>query len=206
MQKLNFLKYPFHTIIHPLEGFEDIKKPHNKAFASSLIIMLLFFIANNIKTLFTGFQINPNDTENFNILISFASSVGAVVLFVICNWLITSLFDGKGRLADVFNTVSFSLLPYIFGLLAYALLSNFVTIEEAAFVEWLMYASMLWSGFLLISGLCEIHEYSIFKTIISILLSMVGIVIILFLAVLVFSLVMQIEYLFSAIIGEIRIR
>ncbi len=204
--QLNILKYPLHTIIHPLDGFEDIKKPKYKPLFSSVLILVLFFLANNIKTLLTGFQLNSSDPENFNVLVSFVSSVGVVLLFVLCNWLCTSMFNGKGRLKDVFNATAFSILPYVFGMLAYTLLSNFIIIEEAAFADWILFASVIWSGFLLIAGLCEIHEYSIFKTVISIIVSVCGIAILLFLAVLVFSLIMQIEYLFSSIIGEIMIR
>lgn len=200
------LRYPLRTIVHPLDGFDDIKKKENKATVSSLIILVLFFLASNAHTLLSGFTINDNDPADFNVLISFATSIGLFVLFTVCNWLATSLFDGKGRLIDVINTTAFSLLPYVFGLVICTILSNVIIIEEAAFVNWILYASMLWSGFLLIAGLCAIHEYSIKKTLFSILLSVFGILIILFLAVLVFSLVMQIEYLFSSIIEEILIR
>ena len=69
--------------------------------------------------------------------------------------------------------------------------SNFIIAEEAMIVYVITGVGTVWSLFMLLAGLCVIHEYGFGKTLIAILLTFVAAAIIMFLGILFFTLIEQ---------------
>jgi hypothetical protein len=86
------------------------------------------------------------------------------------------------------------------------LLSQVLIIEEGIFLTILKTVGILYSGFMLVSALRVIHDYGIAKTIISVFLTVFGIVFVLFLLVLFFGLIQQVILFFQTIYVELMLR
>ena len=63
----------------------------------------------------------------------FAKILLPLAIFCICNWGVTTLFDGKGHLGDIYMGTAYALTPYTLIQIPIIILSNVVTIEESAF-------------------------------------------------------------------------
>ena len=72
------------------------------------------------------------------------------------------------------------------------LLSNIVTADEAALLTLAMGVAFFWVGFLLFFGMMVIHDYTLFKNVLTTLATIVGMAFIMFLGV-----------LFSSLLGKI---
>ena len=117
-----------------------------------------------------------------------------IVLFfvvAIANWCFCTLLDGKGTFKDICTVFAYALIPYIIMTFAVTLFTSFLSLEEGAFLEYALTISLLWSLLVAFAGLQSVHEYSAKKVVGSIILTLLGVLIILFIAFLFIMLIQQ---------------
>jgi hypothetical protein len=201
-EKLQYLKY---TLFHPFDGFYEIKYRKKGSMLLAVIILALYGIMKCIAYQYTGFVMNTNAIFAMNSVSIFTSSISIFLLFTVSNWTITTLFSGKGNMKDIFTVVCYSLIPMIIfdGVVAFA--SNFVIKEEVIILQSIQLIGVVWFVFLLLSGLCVIHEYSMAGNLKTLLATAVAAAIIVFLGILFFTLIERM-YSFVASISQEIIR
>jgi hypothetical protein len=86
------------------------------------------------------------------------------------------------------------------------ILSQFITFEEGAIYWVLAGFSALWTGLLILSAMMMIHDYSLVKTMLSSLLTVVGMGVMVFIFVIFFSLVSDAVAYFISLYKEILFR
>lgn len=194
------------AMIHPARTFSDMWERRDYGYKSSFVILAVLFVIKVLERQLTGFAFNYNDPDELNVLIIFAAVAGGFLLWVVMNWMLSTLFEGKAHVRDIWLFSSWSLQPYILCSALGTLLSNVLVPDEGIFLTWLSALGILWSIAMLFVALVIIHDYTFFKVLWSSLATVAGIVIVLFLAVLCFSLCQQIFGFISDIISEIGYR
>jgi hypothetical protein len=194
-EKLYSLKY---AMFHPFDGFYETKYRKKGSLLIATIILILYGILQCVKFQYTGFVMYQNPVHEMNSIQIFISSLSILLLFTVSNWTVTTLFNGKGNLKDIFIVLCYSLVPVIFVTSITVFVSNFVIVEEVMILRALMGIGMVWFIFLLISGLCVIHEYSFGVNLITLLATFIAAAIIVFLGVLFFTLL---EKMFSFVLS-----
>ena len=86
------------------------------------------------------------------------------------------------------------------------LLSNIVTVEEIGLLTLALGVSLFWCGFLLFFGMQVIHDYTLFKNVLTTLASIVGMAFIMFIGVLFSSLLGKIVTFVTNIVIELSYR
>jgi hypothetical protein len=86
------------------------------------------------------------------------------------------------------------------------LLSNVITLREASFYYLLESVAMIWFVWLLFIGTMTVHQYTVTKTIMTMLLTVVVMGVIIFLGLLFFSLIQQIVSFVYTIYQELSLR
>lgn len=86
------------------------------------------------------------------------------------------------------------------------LLSRVMTLDEGILLSYSVILSLIWSFFLLFSGLQEIHEYTEGKTVGSLLLTVVGVLIILFILLLLATVFQQLSVFVRTVFLELTAR
>ena len=129
-----------------------------------------------------------------------------VLLWVIANWCLTTLFDGEGSMKDIIIACCYALAPLPLLLIISTLASNFVALGEAQIVSLLVVVGFIWAGFLIFFGMMVTHDYSMFKTIATTLGTILAMAIIMFVAVLFTSLLGKILSFVTSIITELSYR
>lgn len=187
-EKVYYLKY---SAFHPFDAFYEIGFRGKGSVVMSLVLIVLFALMQCISTQYTGFVMNEAELASVNSVSIFCTWVLGIFLFAISNWSVTTLFNGKGNLLHILNVIAYSLTPIMLTQLIKVVVSNYVILEEAMILYVLVGIGIAWFVFMLISGLCVIHEYGLGKNLLSILFSFVAAAIIIFLGVLFFTLVEQ---------------
>lgn len=187
-EKLFYLK---NAVFHPFDAFYEIRFRGKGSTLLAAVILGLFGILQCVSYQYTGFVINTNDLTSMNSLSIFSTWVLGFVLFIISNWSVTTLLNGKGNMADILKVVGYALTPLTCTLIFQVFASNFIILEEAMIVYVVTGIGLVWSVFMLLAGLCVIHEYGFGKTLISIILTFVAAAIIMFLGILFFTLIEQ---------------
>jgi len=127
-------------------------------------------------------------------------------LWTVANWSLTTLMDGKGRMFEIYMAVCYALTPYVIINVIMIILSQFITFEEGAIYWVLAGFSALWTGLLILAAMMMVHDYSVLKTVLSSLLTVVGMGVMVFVFVIFFSLVSDAVAYFMSLYKEILFR
>ena len=206
MYEFSTLGWVRHVIFHPTEGFEDLRWKKQGSLKLSFVIVVMLFIAMVANNRMVGFAFNTNTVKVFNVVPLVVQSVVYFAAWVIGNWCICTLLDGEGTLKKICIFSAYALVPYILCSYIAVILSNFIIKDEAIWFTAFTYLGLGWSVVLMISAMKAVHQYSIPKTIVSIILTLVAMLLILFLAILLLSLFQQLYVFVYTIYTEISYR
>lgn len=200
------LTYSTHIIFHPFDGFSDIKREGRGGVLSASIIFAGAIASLLINTLSSGYLFNKDISDIMGIISAVSNLLVPFILFMVSNWCLTSLMDGKGSMKEIYITMCYSLTPIVLLLNISTLLSHGLILDESAFITCISGAAYLWTILLIFFGTMTIHDYGLGKNIIVTVLSIVGIAIMLFLILLFVSVIGKITTFISNIYTEISFR
>ncbi|MEN2984908.1 MAG: YIP1 family protein [Dictyoglomaceae bacterium] len=176
----------FYTMFHPFDGFYELKKSKN-SFKSSFIILIFLIVSFLIKRIFTSFHFNPERIEELNIILEVSKIVFPLLGWVIINWAITTIMDGKATMKNIWTFTLYSLFPIALFNIPQTLLSHIFTLEEIGFYGIIGTLASLWSLFLLFSGIIVTQDYTLGKALGTSLLTVVGILFVMFIGIVFFG-------------------
>lgn len=197
--------YPFYILLHPVDGYQELK--YNKKYSLKLanLILAAWVLLEVLNWGYIDFDFQTHFSEvQFGYVL--ATTVLPFIMVIVSNWCFTTLMDGKGRFFEIWVCTAYALLPYILCGFIRFICSFFLVYDEAVFLTYLMTIAMLWSFFLFMVGLSVLHDYSMVKTLGSLALTVLGVLIMIFFMVLLSGLAVQIYGFFMTIYSEISYR
>jgi len=200
------LRYSLYVSTHPLDGFWDLTHEKRGSIAAANIIAAVAVIVEVLRLTLTNFQFVTINMEYFNSIIVALRILLPIGLWTVANWSLTTLMDGKGRMFEIYMGVCYALTPYVIINIIMIVLSQFITFEEGAIYWVLAGFSVLWTGLLILAAMMMIHDYSLVKTVLSSLLTVVGMGVMVFVFVIFFSLVSDAVAYFMSLYKEILFR
>ena len=154
----------------------------------------------------SGFIVNKNNPKDFDLLLTISLVIFPVIVGVAANWCMTTLFDGKGNMKEIFMVICYSFFPYVWLALIGTIVSNFIIQDEAVYVTVLNTLGIVFVCYMMFMGLMVIHEFGLFQNLIMIIFTVVAIAIILFIMMLFLTLIQQVTGWISAIYNELKMR
>ena len=203
---IHAIKYAFHVITHPFDGFWDLTREGHGTLAAANTFLALFLITRVLKLMCTSFQFVSVAVQHINIWKEMASLLLPFLILCLANWAMTTLFEGKGRFKDIYIAMCYALVPYVLLQLPMILVSNMLTYEEGSLYSVVLSISVIWCAFLAFIGLMQIHDYSPGKTFIFILVTILGAAVIIFLILVFFSLLSDALGFFVSLYKEMAFR
>lgn len=200
------LYYVFHIMFHPVDGFWDLKHEKRGSVKAALVFIAITIVALFYRAVGTGYIMNPQGTGEANIFMQVLVVLVPVLLFVVANWCLTTLFDGEGSLKDIFVATGYSLLPIALTTIPVTIASNFVVSDEVDILSLIIVLGFIWTGMLLFFGTMVTHDYTMGKNFVTVLGTVVGMAFIMFLAIMFTSLVMDLVGFITNIVSEINYR
>lgn len=197
---------PFYTIFRPFNGFWEMKYEQKGRMKIAMLILLMLMLTMIMKRQYAGFIVNFNKLSELNSIDELSYIVLPFLLFCIANWSLTTLMDGEGKFRDIVMAVGYALLPLVIVYLPQIAFSNMMTQEEAPFYYLMETIAVIWFLWLLFVGMMTVHQYSIGKTLITLFLTVVVMLFIVFLGILCFSMLQQMITFVQSIFTEIRAR
>jgi hypothetical protein len=200
------LLYALHVVVHPFDGFWDLKNEKRGTASAATIIVILVLMTRLLSLQFTSFQFMEVNWEKINIWMEMAQILLPLIIWVVANWCLTTLFDGKGSMTEVYIATAYALAPYVLIQIPLFIFSNMVTNEEGALYVFFNSLSILWCAALLLVGLSQTHDYTMSKTVLSVVASVVGMIVIVVLCLLIFSMASEAVAYFTSFFQELIIR
>ncbi|NLG81293.1 MAG: DUF1282 family protein [Bacilli bacterium] len=205
IKQVNNVLYMFRVMRHPLDSFYELKKGKKGSFLGAITIYIGFFFVFLWYTIGKDFiyqYVAIEDLDFNSIVLGFFA---LTLLFVYCNYLVTSIKDGEGTLKQIFILFAYSLAPLFIACISVVLLSYILTYNEAFFLDLIMLIGGCWSGLNIILGVQEIHNYTTRDTIKSIILTIFFmLIIVILIAIIVIMWEQLINFLKEIVMEAIR--
>jgi len=204
-QKTSILPITY-ILFHPFKAADDIRTENKGSLLFSVGIVVALVVSRILKIGLTGFLFNNIRLEYIKVSQEVVIVVGLYIVWIIANWAVSTLMEGEGRVRDIAIVTANALIPLVLADIVTIILSNVLTIREGAFLTFISSAAVYWTAMLLFVGIMTIHRYSAGRSIVSIVITLIGIIFILFLCSLVYSLFSQMIVFFGNIFTEIMYR
>jgi len=193
----------FKMFRHPIDTYDDIKRYNKSSILAAVIIYTIFVVEMILLSYFEAFIFNNTNLASFNVFREMIILYGVVFLFVISNYLISSLQNGEGFLKDVFIATSYALAPMIVFIPFIIIISHGLTLNEVFIYKAINGISIFWTLLNIVIMIKEIHNYTIPELIGNILLTIFTMIIIVVIIALIFLLANQLYEYISGIIKEV---
>lgn len=200
------IKYLFSSILHPFDSFNEIKYKHKGSLWLSVIMLLLYFVTEVLRVTKGGFMYTYFDAANFNALFVLLRTMGIVLMWTFINWAVSTLFGGIGRIKEIFTVTCYSLMPIIIGNIISIFATNLLVVNEAQFLDVLTTALMLYTFVLIAIGTIIIHDFDFKHFVGTTILTVVGIIIVVFVLFIAWLIVQQLFGFLLTIFNEIIYR
>lgn len=199
------LLYICHLIVHPFDGFWDLKHEYRGSLRAGFIILFATVIAFYYQSIGTGYIFNSKGTTG-TIFTAALSVIVPLMLWVVANWGLTTLFEGEGSFKDVFVASTYAIAPLPVLIIVSTVLSNFLVTSEGSIITIFTSLAFGWAGILLYLGSMVTHGFTMFKNFVMTLATIVGMLFLMFMALLFSSLIGRIISFIASIIVEINYR
>ena len=179
------------TPAHPFDTFERVKYKGEGSLKGSFILIAIFYCTTVLKTTAGGFLFTDYDPTEYNAFLTLIQTFGFVFLWTVINWAVCTLFGGIGKLKEIFVVVSYALMPLIIYNLLFLALSHCFVANEVGFLLIFNIISLLYAGIIITIGSLKIHDFSFGRFVGTSLLSLFGMVVVVFLIFITVTLVQQ---------------
>jgi len=197
--------FAFHLIFHPFDGFWDLKHERRGSVRGAFFYIALAIVAFTYQAVGRSYQFNPRGSY-VTIVVQVTSLVVPLMLWVIANWCLTTLFDGEGSFKDIFIACGYSLTPIPLFIIPATIATHCLASGEAGLVNLLVALTWVWVGMLIFFGMMVTHDYSLAKNILTSLGTIVGMAFIMFIMLLFTGLLSKMVGFVSSIYTEISYR
>lgn len=204
--KAEFITFPLYILTHPIKGFEDFKREKKGKLWVGVLFMCFLVFLNIMEYQYTGFIISTVDINKLNSLREISTVFGLIIIITFANWSITTLFDGKGKVKEIFTMIGYALFPLCWAKLLGLFASNFLTQNEAAMYSLIIALGTFLMGYMCFFGFLCIHEYGLIKSIVTLVFTALAALVICFIGILTFDLFQKMAGFVYTLYQEISLR
>ena len=200
------MKQALYMLRHPIYGAWEMKRKKTGRYRDGLILILLAIAAVTFNRQMRAFVFNNAYNVPLDMLKQTAIIVLPVMLFTLANYSITTLTEGKGSFKDIFMVTCYSLMPLIIFQVVTPILTHVMSLNEMTYLRILDIAGYGWMAVMLLVSIQEIHEYSARKMVATLVLTVIGAAIIIFVVLLFFSLLQELGSFLYSLYREFSLR
>lgn len=193
----------FKTLRHPLDSCYYLKTDKSISILNGLIIALILFIVYIIGLVGTNFIFSNVIIERTILLKEAFKLIIPISLFIVANYLTSSLLEGEGSFKGIVLTTFASFTPVIIIYPIAIIISNALTYSESVIYYILIVAMVLYTGCLLLVMNKELHNYTFKQMILNLIVTALLMVVLLIVCILCYLMVSQVYQFIKDIIREV---
>lgn len=199
-------KYLFYTLNHPMDGFYWIRHRDYGSVPIAILLVIGFSLCFSLNRISANFIVNDIEPTTVDSLEELSGVLLLYALLCVANWSITCLMNGEGRMKDIAIAIGYGCAPLIPAFLIATAMSHFITEDEAAFYSMIIMIGVAYAVILMLMGIMQVHNYTLGKTLQTLFLTFVAILIIIFVGLLLADLIGQVVNFFRSLYIEIIFR
>lgn len=200
------ISYLFYTVSHPVDGYYWIRHIDKGSVPIAILLVIIFAFSFSFNRLLSSFVVNDIDPRTVDSLTELGGVLVLYALLCISNWSVTCLLQGEGRLKDIAIAIGYAMVPFIVSFNLATIVSSFIADGEEAFYYLILVVGIAYGVIMMLMGIMQVHNYSLAKTLVTLLLTLVAAFIIIFIGLLLADLVNKVYSFFYSIYLEIVFR
>lgn len=200
------VKYMFYTLTHPMDGFYEIRHRERGSVPLAVLSVALFSLVYSMNKMLASFIVNDTNPRSVDSLDNLGGVLLLYLLFCVGNWSITCLLNGEGRLKDIATALGYSLVPMTICYAVATVVSQLLAQNEEGFYTIIITLGTAWTVLLAMAGIMIVHNYSLAKTLLTLVLTVIAMLIIVFIVMMLSDLVNQVYGFIYSIYTEILFR
>ena len=198
--------YMFYTISHPMDGYYWIRHREYGSVPLAILMVILFSFSFTANRLLASFVVNDLDPRGVDMLYELMGVLAFYLLLCVSNWSVTCLMNGEGRLKDIAIAIGYGTVPMTFVMILSTIISQFIADEEQAFYGILIGVGIAYGVIMMLIGIMQVHNYTLGKTLLTLLITIIAALIIVFLLLLLSNLLGLVYNFFHSIYTELIFR
>lgn len=165
--------YAFQIPKHPIDRYYDIRVHKNGSVKGATILYAFFFVIYMAYETSKGFIYQYVAVEDMDINAIVIGFFTILILFIICNYLVTSIKDGDGSLKQVYMIPAYGSIPTMISMLIVTVMSYYLTYNESFLLTLIIYIGLIWSVIIIFLGFQTVHDYETKETVSSMIITFV---------------------------------
>ena len=199
-------QYLLYTMSHPVDGFYWIRHQDRGSVPIAILLVIGFSLCFSLNRIGANFIVNDVEPTTVDSLEELSGVLLLYALLCVSNWSITCLMNGEGRMKDIAIAIGYGCAPLIPVFLLATAMSHVITEEEAAFYTLIIGVGIAYAVALMLIGIKQVHNYTLGRTLLTLLLTFVAILIIIFVGLLLADLIGQVYNFLRSLYTEIIFR
>ena len=167
---------------------------------------MLFYIGKVLESTAAGFLYTNVSQRNYNTLITLAQTIGLIVLWSVTNWLVCTLFEGKGRFGEVYISTAYATIPMVLFSFVKVIASHFLPLSGIGFLEAVGVFILIYTFYLLSVAMMTVHEFTFTKFLLTSAVTIFGMLLVVFIGFMIIVLLQQFWNFIYAIYMEVAFR
>lgn len=198
--------YMLYTISHPMDGYYWIRHREYGSVPLAILMVILFSFSFTANRLLASFVVNDLDPRGVDMLYELMGVLAFYLLLCVSNWSVTCLMNGEGRLKDIAVAIGYGTVPMTFVMILSTIISQLIADEEQAFYGILIGVGIAYGVIMMLIGIMQVHNYTLGKTLLTLLITIIAALIIVFLLLLLSNLLGLVYNFFHSIYTELIFR
>ena len=149
----------FKVLRHPIDTFYDIRRENKGHMITAFALYVVEYFLFLAYFLGSGFVLIGNSNQQASVMFLSCIFWAPVMLFVISNFLVCEVGEGKARFRDVFISTAYMFAPFVVLMPFVILISHMITGNELALLELAIIAIVGWTVVNLLIATKEIHVF-----------------------------------------------
>ncbi len=199
-------QYFFSVFGHPMDTFYWIRRQEKGSVPIAILLVFLFGCSFSANRLLSSFLVNDVDPRGVNSLFEVLGVMLFYLLICVSNWSITSLMEGEGRMKDIAIAIGYGTFPMTIAMVLSTIVSQFLDLDAAAFYTLIIVIGIAYGAIIMICGIMTVHNFSLGKTVVTLLLTFLAMLIIIFIILLVANMISMVVMFFRSIYTELVYR
>lgn len=168
------------AMVHPFDSFNAIKYKQKGSIIIAFVLIFGYFITSVISVMMSDFRYTKFDPITYNSVMQLVRTIGIIILWTVCNWAVSTLMHGRGKIKEVFIVTAYSTFPLIIYNLISTPLSHLLSSSNSTVISGLNIAALILTGIMLCVGHMIIHDYSFTRVLFTAVLTVVLMILVVF--------------------------
>lgn len=203
---MSFLNRTKQVLAHPIDFYNDLQEPGRARIRDGILMIALVIAFRMISLLLSSILYQQREAFEISFVTEAVSIIVLWLTWSVSNWGVSTIQDGEGRFKEILVGSAYALAPYALLIIPISLLTNVMTLQEMPVYVFLTGFLFVWVAFLLIMKVKIIHDFTLYKLIFILLLTIVGMLIIWFVFIMIYGLVNQAFNFVFGIVKELNLR